>query len=191
MASNKVNIRLPSLESLQPEIRLEGDWKKLDKLSEHLQRTILDGYQRGVIDIGKRLTRIVRQALRTGIPPPGSGVTWDPLSESTIHRYGDHPIYNLTGTYSRCIGLSIYRSRILVGIPLRTRRSSRGGLTMNQLAILLEYGSREEGGNIPPRPVWGPALKSIGGKQSIKATIIRNIRSELLKRTGVRPNQVR
>lgn len=191
MASNKVNIKLPSLEALHPEIKIEGEWRKLDQLADNLEKAIYEGYMLGVSDLGRKLTRIVRQALKTGIPPSGSGVYWEPLAESTIHRYGDHPIYNLTGTYSRCIGLSIYRSRILVGIPLRTRRSSRGGLTMNQLAILLEYGSREEGGNIPPRPVWGPALKSIGGKQSIKATIIRNIRSELLKRTGVRPNQVR
>lgn len=189
--ASKVNITVPTLSSLDIQIRLDGQWSKLDTLASNLQSSVLSGYGKGVHLIGQRLLRIVKRALLTGTPPAGSGITWQPLAPSTIKKYGDHPIYNLTGSYANSINITTYKSRTIIGVPLRAKRSSKGKLTLNQLAILLEYGSLGEDGRIPARPVWGPSLKALGGKAAIKAELIRQIRSSLYQNTHIRPNQVR
>lgn len=53
---------------------------------------------------------------------------------------------------------------------------------------MLESGSSD--GRIPPRPVWAPSLKAVGGKNKLKQLILTEIRRELQK-YGVRPNQVK
>lgn len=50
---------------------------------------------------------------------------------------------------------------------------------MNQIAIMLEYGSRD--GNLPPRPLWGPAYKAAGGKAALQKEIRNAVRNELRK----------
>ena len=191
MASRKVNINIPNVSSLNIEIKLDGEWQKLDNLSNHLQSSVLRGYEKGVNIFSTRLLRIVRRAIRTGIPPPNSGVTWPPHKQSTIDRYGSHTLFNLTGQYSRSIGLHQYRSRTLIGLPLQKARVSASGksktITLNQIAIILEYGNDK----IPARPLYAPSYKSAGGPQGLKKELLKNIRSQLYKETGIRANQVR
>lgn len=191
MPSKSINTTIPSLNGLNIQIKLEGNWMKLDTLSSNLVPSVMRGYDEAVSIYSKRLLRIVKKALTTGIPPEGSSVTWKPLSKNTIERYKPHNIYNLTGQYANSVGLYKYKSRTLIGLPIQMK--SHGGLTLNQLAILLEYGSKEskEKGSIPPRPVWGPALISVGGKRQLKLEILKQIRSKLLASTGIRPNQVK
>lgn len=193
MASKSINITFPSLSSLGIQIKLDGKWGKLDTLASNLAPSISKGYEEAVKLYSKRLLRIIKKSLITGIPPEGSGVTWPPLAPSTIKRYGQHNIYNLTGLYANSVGLHEYKSRTIIGLPIQKKRSSAGKITLNQLAILLEYGSKEteDTGSIPPRPLWRPALASVGGKKQLKADIMKNIRSKLLSSTGIRPNQIK
>lgn len=186
--AKKVNITLPNISDLSLEIKLEGDWNKVNYMVENLGTSIQRGYDMAISKFARDLLRIVKRSLVTGIPPIGGGVTWQPLSPSTIKRYGKHPIYNLTGLYSRSVGLYQYKSRTLVGLPIGTRRSSQNKLTLNQLAIILEFGSRD--GKIPSRPVWSPSLRAVGGKVKLRKSILTEIRRQLLK-YGVKPNQVR
>lgn len=44
---------------------------------------------------------------------------------------------------------------------------------------MLEYGSRD--GNLPPRPLWGPAYKAAGGKSALQKEIRNAVRNELRK----------
>lgn len=186
--ARRVNITLPKVSDLTPQVKLEGDWEKVTALVENLGPSIQRGYDVAVNKFARDLLRIVTRSLTTGIPPIGGGVTWQPLSPSTIERWGQHSIYNLTGLYSRSVGLYSYKSRTLVGLPIGTRRASQKKLTLNQLALILEHGSKD--GRIPARPVWGPSLAAAGGKAKLKKSILTEIRRQLLKH-GVRPNQVK
>lgn len=191
MASRKVNITIPDINSLNLEIKLEGDWHKLNTLADNLKESVLNGFDKGVEIFSKKLLKIVRRSISTGTPPPNSGVTWAPHKPSTIDRYGEHNLLNLTGQYLRSIGLHKYKSRTLVGIPLQKSRASASGkrktITLNKIAIILEYGNE----HIPARPLYGPAYKSVGGPSGLKRELLKNIRSQLYKDTGIRPNQVR
>lgn len=192
MASRSINTTLPNPNSIQIEIKLNGKWSGLDKLSYSLKPAIQKGYEVAVSRFANSLLKVVRRSLTTGTPPQRAGVVWSGLSKYTIDRYGDHPIMNLTGMYARSIGIHEYKSRTLVGLPIN-KRSSQGGITLNQLAILLEYGTKNLGepGSIPARPLWNPALTSVGGVSGLKQAIITEIRRQLFKQTGIRPNQVR
>lgn len=183
----KVNISLPRLSDLSFQIKLEGNWEQSVNLVNSLGKDIEHGYNLAIDKFSKDLLRIVKKSITLGIPPPGGGVVWEPLSPKTIKRYGQHPIYNLTGLYARTIGLYRYKSRVLVGLPSGIRRSSQKRLTLNQLAKILEFGSSS---GIPPRPVWAPSLKAVGGIDKLKKSILTSIRKELSKH-GVRPNQVK
>lgn len=188
--ARKVNITLPKVSDLVLQVKLNGEWQKVEPLVSNLGPSMQRGYDKAVSKFSRNLLAIVKKSLTLGIPPVGGGVTWQPLAPSTIERYGQHPIYNLTGLYSRSVGLFRYKSRVLIGLPIRTRRSSEKKLTMNQLAIMLEFGSNDDDERIPPRPVWGPSLKAAGGKNKLKQLILTEIRKELQK-YGVRPNQVK
>lgn len=186
MASNKVNINIPS-----PNIDIElfGDWDKAIELPEKVVIAMAEGYAKGTQECSRDLVKIVKKAINTGLPPGGSGVNWTPLSPNTIKKHGAHNIYNLTGFYERSIGVYTYKNRVLVGIPLNIR--TPGGLTINQLAIILEHGSSNAGnGGIPPRPLWAPALASYGGKEKIRKVLIKHIKKSIRDHTGIEPNQI-
>lgn len=186
--ARKVNITFPKVSDLVLQVKLNGEWQKVESLVSNLGPSMQRGYDKAVNKFSRNLLAIVKKSLTLGIPPMGGGVTWQPLSQATIERWGQHPIYNLTGLYSRSVGLFRYKSGVLVGLPLRTRHSSQKKLTLNQLACILEFGSNDD--MIPPRPVWAPSLKAAGGKNKIKQLILTEIRKELQK-YGVRPNQVK
>ena len=185
MASNKVNLNLPMP---QVEIRLEGNWVGLDRLSYGMAASIKKGYDNATEKYSNLLLKTVRRAIKSGQPPPNSGVYWQPLSEETKKRWEDHKIYNLEGIYGKSIGIHRYKSRTFVGIPIASRPSNPNSkLTLNQVAIILEFGNNR----IPARPLWLPSVKSLGGKERLKKEIMQGIRSQLYKEYGINPKQIR
>lgn len=185
--ATKTNIDFPSPQNISIEVKLEGEWQRVEAAIGKLSPDILKGYEIATNKYANKLLRIIKRAVLSGTPPPGGGVNWPPLSPDTIKRYGDHPIYNLTGTFSKAIGFFHYKSRTYVGLPLARGRSSSGGLTLNQLAKLLEFG----GTHIPPRPLWGPSFKAAGGIDELRRNILTEIRRKLGSSFGIRPNQVK
>lgn len=172
----------------QIELHLEGNWVGVQRLTAGLPESIKKGYENGSEKFSKLLINIVKRAIRSGRPPQGSGVHWEPLSDNTISRWGDHGIYDLKGVYSRSIGIHKYKSRTFIGIPIGSRPSNpRSGITLNQVAIILEYGSDR----IPARPLWAPSLKSVGGMGKLKKEIMHGIRTQLYKDFGINPKQIR
>lgn len=186
--ARKVNVTIPKVSDLVLQVKLNGEWTQVESAISHLGPDIQRGYDVAVSKYAKKLLSIVKTSLTLGIPPVGGGVTWQPLSEATIKRWGQHPIYNLTGLYSRSVGLYQYKSRTLIGLPISAKRASQKKLTLNQLAKILEFGSND--GRIPARPVWSPSVKAAGGNTKLKQLILTSTLSELLKR-GIRPNQVK
>lgn len=185
--ANKVNINIPLP---QIEIHLEGKWQKAISLGDGLKSSIQTGYNKGSLKFTRQLLSIVRTAIRSGTPPIGSGVAWKPLSESTIKKHGQHGIYHLTGLYLRSLGIHKEKNRTYIGIPRGIKPSNtRAKKTLNQIAIILEFGSKS--GNIPSRPLWGPSYKSANKSGKLKKELMREIRSQIYKDHGINPKQIR
>lgn len=154
--------------------------------AEELLRKVPDimrkGYSIGSRNFGNKLRNMVRKCLSTGSPPPGSGVSWPPHSVSTIKQLGEHTLLNWTGQYQRSVQIVETKRRVYVGLPITTKIRKSGkssGKTLNQVAIMLEYGTE----HIPPRALWNPAFRVLGGKDALKKEIRNQLRKEIRKYT--------
>lgn len=153
-------------------------------------------YEKGAKRFAEILLQIVKRALATGTPPPGSGVSWKPLSEKTLKAYKSwgyedaHPWYVIGQMYRR---VRIQQSRgrnktIIVGFPSGVRathpnKKTRSNLsqrpTLTALAKQLEEGTAK----VPPRPLFSPAFKAAGGKARLSRFIVEELRKEFRKYT--------
>lgn len=178
-----INISLP-IGSVQiyvdPRKQMQAE-KLITRTPQIMQR----GYDLGSRKFGNQLLRIVKRSLNTGVPPPGSGVSWPPHSVATLKKYGSHTLLNLTGQYARSVTMVTQKDRTFVGLPPGLRKITYSGRTsrktLNQIAIMLEYGSRD--GNLPPRPLWKPAFEAAGGNVVLEKEIRNQLRKELRKYT--------
>lgn len=181
MPSKSVNITL-SIPVGPLEIYVDKrEQARAERLIAKTPSILNKGYAKGTEKFGNQLLRIVRRSLNTGVPPRGSGVSWPPHAPGTIKKYGDHTMLNLTGQYARSVTLVKGKKRIFVGLPIEIQKITYTGKTsrktLNQIAIMLEYGSRD--GNLPPRPLWAPALKAAGGKAALQKEIRNEVRKEI------------
>lgn len=171
-----ININFPSP---VPQIELSrgSQWKLTERVLTTLPDAVRRGYDSGVNKFSRTLLQVIKRAIATGTPPKGSGITWQPT------KRGNKPYY-IQGEFYRSIGLYKYKSRTLVGMPINIRH--RKGLTLNQLAILLENGSPR----IPARPLWRPAYKAAGGNTAMKKVLLTEIRKSVIRRTSLTANQI-
>lgn len=190
MASKKVNI---NLSNNLCDIQIYVDPVKQRQAEKLIAKTpsIMElGYELGTRKFGNQLLRIVRRSLNKGLPPPGSKVSWPPHATATLKKYGahkllNHKLLNLTGQYARSVTMVTQKDRTFVGLPPGLRKITYSGRTsrktLNQIAIMLEYGSRD--GNLPPRPLWKPAFEAAGGNVVLEKEIRNQLRKELRKYT--------
>lgn len=190
MPSKSVNITLST--PVGP-LEIYVDKRKQARAERLIAKTpsiLTEGYAKGTEKFGNQLLRIVRRSLNTGVPPRGSGVSWPPHAPGTLKKYHapgtlkkyrDHTMLNLTGQYARSVTLVKGKKRTFVGLPIGIKKITYTGKTsrktLNQIAIMLEYGSRD--GNLPPRPLWNPAFKAAGGKAALQKEIRNEIRKEI------------
>lgn len=181
MPSKSVNITL-SIPVGPLEIYVDKrEQARAERLIAKTPSILTKGYAKGAEKFGNQLLRIVRRSLNTGVPPRGSGVSWPLHAPGTIKKYGDHTMLNLTGQYARSVTLVKGKERIFVGLPIGIKKITYTGKTsrktLNQIAIMLEYGSRD--GNLPPRPLWAPTFKTVGGKAVLQKEIRNEVRKEI------------
>lgn len=195
MPSKSVNINLSTpIGSLEIYVD-KREQARAESLIAQTPSILTKGYAKGTEKFGNQLLRIVRRSLNTGMPPKGSGVSWPPHSPGTLKKYGEHTkksgehtkksgertLLNLTGQYAKSVTIVKGKKRTFVGLPIGIRKITYTGKTsrktLNQIAIMLEYGSRD--GNLPPRPLWDPAFKAAGGKAALQKAIRNEIRKEI------------
>ena len=207
--ARRVNITMPSPNKLV-DIHLTGDWQQVILGMDSASQEVLKGYNAAVEEFSNKVLKIVRTAIATGQGP--NGVRWEPHSPKYTRSYGKHPIYRLTGQYYSAVGVYGNRSRTWIGLPYNARYSRTGShsLTLNQIAILLEYGrgggagsnhvEGEEGEEdgydnstsyMPARPLWAPAFIEAGGKRKLEDRLLYHIRSHLAKAFKVNHNQIK
>lgn len=195
MATNSINrtIHIPAGVDMQIYVDPKQQ-AKAQKLLDSMPHILQTAYHKSSINFGKRLARLVRKCLMVGQPPPHTGVHWQPHTRNTTKTLGPHPLLHYTGTYMRAIHVFQGKSRIYVGVGYnrqggtgtsgvsdagksRSKSNQQSKLTLNQIAILHEFG----GQYVPPRPLWRPAWKAVGGNDKLRLTIKRNLQRELKK----------
>lgn len=169
------------------------DQRKAEEFLRRCPEVMRKAYEKGARRFATILLRVVKTALATGNPPPGSGVSWPPLSEKTKKAYESwgfpnaHQWYVIGAMYRR-VGIFSTRQKkdIYVSFPQgvkathpnkKTRSNLNQRPTLSSLSAMLETGTNR----IPPRPLFAPAFKAVGGKQRLSRFIIEELRKELRK----------
>lgn len=166
-----------------PIIRKEGDWIKTRRVLAGIGGATTRGYKLGQLAFANKMLKQVRRNIRNN----GGSIGWPPVSSRYADyksRLGKDPnnLLVLSGLYYKSIHVweknGIYYTGVKHGVRYP---QERGGLTVGQVAKILETGSLVM--NIPARPLWKPSYRQIGGNLGVKKTMIwyirRQIRTEL------------
>lgn len=182
-----LNIYFPG--NLEFKVDRKSEWIKAEHAVDNLGKAIRMGYQDAVEKIAKKLVRTIQRAIDMGRPPGGG--SWVPLSQGTLRTYHKHfpdatTPWKRSGKMRDCIDFYAAENsdRVYVGVSqyspytedYERGEDTRKGLTTVQLAKLLEFGGN--GGKIPSRPLFNPALDAIGGKSAIRKAILEELRSK-------------
>ena len=177
----------------QPSISLEVVYtnphkvEQARRLIEKMPEIEIKAYNRGCYNFGRMLSRYIKRCIATNTPPPG--VSWPPHSDDYLKRYDPKGFWYLSGQLMRSISV-FQRSndRWYVGPPPdepaiapvnRKGRSHPSKLTLVQLARIQELGSYTVHNDIPPRPLFIPSFKAVGGTNRLRRYIVANLRREL------------
>lgn len=161
--------------------------RKLISALPHIER---NAYARGTDRFGAILVRIIKRAMKTGLPP-GGRVSWAPLADKTLKKYkrtgrGTGKPWFWLGQMYREIGIhQAKRQGKYVGfkpgvkaLTMKSKQITEGRLTINRVANLLETGTMDF---IPARPLFRPAFDEAGGTNKLTKYIIQEIRKECNK----------
>lgn len=169
--------------------------KKAEELIRRCPEIMRNAYEKGATRFAKILLAEIKHCLMTGMPPAGSGVSWKPLSPRTIKAYKswkfpEAHLWYLTGQMYRRISIIRTKSKlkeIKVGFPTGVRalspqkgKNTRGRPTLNALSSMLEAGTNR----VPPRPLFVPAYKAVGGQTRLRKFIVEELKKELRKYRG-------
>lgn len=176
-----VTTRIPVI---VPTIEKVGDWPRTQRFLREVGPVTVRGYTLGQLAFAKKMFNRVRKNIREN----GGTIGWAPLSSSYADyksRLGKDPnnLLVLTKLYYNSITIWNKNGIYYVGVKhgIRYPDRSNGGLTVGQVAKILEVGSIAR--NLPARPLWGPSFRQLGGKQAIRKTLVwyirRQIRTEL------------
>lgn len=167
--------------------------EKVRKLLKDMPEIETRAYNKACMNFGKMLARYVRRCILSNTPP--EGVQWPPLSKFYLKNYDSKGFWQLSGQMLRSIKLRNYQNRYYFG-PEPTEKANdpvnKAGrarpskLTLVQLARILESGTYGRSNSthhngIPPRPLFRPSFKAVGGTERLKKYIIANLRLEVKK----------
>ena len=192
MASTQINISVGSpFGPIDIYITDKNKLAQAKKLIDKAPNILIDAYNDAANRWGGKVKKEAQKAIDRG-SPPGGMASWPPLSEKYQARWGGSIYYNW-GQYYRGIGIhkeeavlygtSKTSTRIYIGLPNQVAKTNplgkAGRLTLQKVAKILEVGTRD--GKIPPRPLWEPLYKHVGGKASLKRHIQEAIKRQLTK----------
>lgn len=180
----------------QFEIYNEGGWVTAENIPKEAARAMKGGYDNAVTHFAKSVLRIVKNSIMRGQPPRGT--YWPPLSEEYVKKwdsiYPGHHLMELTGQYLRSVGMYTRGKSTYIGVVRGQKRTGphngERNLTMNQVAIIQEFGSAD--GRIPARPLWGPAVRQYnsGDSNRFGSDILQQIKYKLLY-AGIEYRQIK
>lgn len=182
-----------------PGISIEGAYihpeniEKVRKLIAAMPEIETRAYQKACTNFGKMLAKYVRKCIMFNTPP--EGVSWPPHSDDYLKKYNVQGFWYLSGQMLRSIRLRQYQGGYYVGPnpgekavdPVnKYERSRPSKLTLVQLARILEVGTEGHSNSkfhndIPPRPLFRPSFKAVGGTERLKKYLIANLRREVKK----------
>lgn len=182
-----LNITIPTVLG---DLSLVANQRTIDRVTKTIEKTpnlLNKAYELVGNQYAQRIAKMAKRCISRGMPPPGSGVSWQPHAESTVRRLGEHGLLYWSSQYYHNIQVIKRGKHISVGVPSNVRktrpdhykRNNSSVRTLSQVAKILEYGSLD--GRIPARPLWRYIWKSVNGPIGYKKDLIQEINRQVRK----------
>lgn len=182
-SDRRISINIP-----MPQVFInKSQLARAEYLLKNMPNTMRQAYDRGCLAFATRVLRIIKRAMATGMPPPGSGVSWAPLKEKTLKMYekwgysGAHPWYVIPEMHRLVTTYRNSRGDYYVGFKRNVRatnpnsKSTSSRPTLSHLSHILEM----DGDMHTGRPLWDPAFKSAGGKAKLGELVVKELRAQV------------
>jgi hypothetical protein len=156
-----------------------GDWKAFSSIIDKLPRHVQNSAYATMVSFGSTYLK----ALKRGILTNGSsiGAKWPALDEKYARsKKGnrDQQYINSKVLYNNLImERDAIRHKVVVTVRQDDQTISKGGMSASQVAHVLEIGSYKHSNK--PRPLFGPAWRSIGGKKALTEATTINMRAAI------------
>ena len=141
-----------------------GDWAQFEQWLVRVPRTSRVILELIVENFSKKMMRKVRAHIRA------QDLSWTPLAMSTIIRKKHQRVYVDSGAYAKNVRLEKKRTRkgtqFLMG---PTSAQTKTGLTFQELALFMEYGTSR----MPARALWRPTYEEIKATKEFKIVLDR------------------
>ena len=177
--------RQRNLTSYSTEIQFIGDWDRVARLLGDVPMIIDKGSKLGQQSAAKKLMKIVKHHIKTNGGELGWPSTTLKYQENKAARgFDPGRLLYMTGTYYWSIKQWEQRGRVYVGIPKGTQHPT-SKLTVAEIANILEHGSQAR--SIPPRPLWAPSFRQMGGSKKVRSLILWHIAAQFRLQYGISP----
>lgn len=157
-------------------IKTIGPWKRELRKMRMLAPDIHASAMWGQMKAAKRLVKIVRGHLRNQ-----DLKDWPPLAESTIRKKGgDTRILIHSETYYN--NIKAFRKGYIYYAGVKRGVTEPNGIETARVAAIHEFKSLAASSGHPPRPLWAPSIKEMGGMTGIRDIVVSVIVAKLMKR---------
>lgn len=180
------------------EIKSVGRWDKARNLPKIIRDCMSGGYEEAATYFASRYLRNLINFIGSGRSP--KSVYYRHLTVLYMNfGYGPkqhikpRPFYFRTGVLKRSFGIKRNKKgNIVVGLTRPYSRSSAGGATLATILRVLEEGGEWEAWrgiqiDIPPRPLIKPLFDEMGGTETLRRVIVREIAKRFRIR-GIKAN---
>lgn len=153
-----------------------GNWAAARNRTSTLPQTIKRSIRAAEEKAAKKLIKIVKNHILN------QDLGWVPLKPSTVSRKGHDNVYIFSKVYFDSLKFWQKGYTVNIGVPRGVYYPSNlGGEEVWKVAMWMEYGIPKR--NLPPRPLWGPSIQEMGGKDGLQ-DIVKDALQRKLKREG-------
>lgn len=155
-----------------------GNWNGLLRAFRDMGFDINTAARNGQQEAAKKLIKIVKgHIINQDLP-------WPKLNEHTKNAKNSSDILIDTRLYFESINYWWENKTIKAGVKRGLHYPS--GVEISNVAAMLEFGTSK----MPDRPVWGPSLEEIGGKEGLRDIVAESIVRKLQRTFAGTPAQI-
>lgn len=139
-----------------------GDWMKIRASLKRIDSDeALEKASKQMESLGRVITRRLKAHIRK------QDLDWAPLSSATIKKKGFDKIYVNRGDYLRSITYDVTSENGVVELNVYPEGDHYSGLSMQELADYLEYGTAK----MRARPLWRPVFAEVEDMRPTKSLL--------------------
>lgn len=132
--------------------KLYGDWVKAKVWANRIRAGVfMEDLAEDLHKVGDSIARKIVGHI------DAQDLGWAPLADRTVERKGHSRVYEETLAFKDSIKVHVDRSLFVAKLRVQAEGTHPSGISMQELAVMLEYGTSR----MVARPLWRPVFEAI------------------------------